>query len=126
MYDPAILYMGANDAGEQAAEACTPRPMVVGTPSTPSGNDLDPDKPQYLVEGGVCGFAWVNIRPARGSLVAHLKAVGVGRTDSYYGGYTVWVSGYGQSLARKMAYARAFAGILREAGLDARAHSRMD
>ena len=30
-----------------------------------------------------------------------LKDNKIGRKDSYYGGYTIWVSHFGQSLARK-------------------------
>jgi hypothetical protein len=36
-----------------------------------------------------CGFAWVNIRPARGPLVAALKELQLGRTDDYQGGFSV-------------------------------------
>lgn len=37
-----------------------------------------------------CGFAWVNIKPARGPLVSFLKKNRIGRTDDYYGGYTIY------------------------------------
>lgn len=36
-----------------------------------------------------CGRAWVHIRPARGKFVSYLKENGIGRRDSYYGGYVV-------------------------------------
>ena len=75
---------------------------------------------------GVCGFAWVNIKPARGKFVKYLKDNNIGRKDSYYGGYTVWVRGFGQSLARKESYARAFADVLTTNGIKAYAMSRMD
>ena len=75
---------------------------------------------------GVCGFAWVNIKPARGKFVKYLKDNDIGRKDSYYGGYTLWVSGFGQSLARKESYARAFAKHLEQNGITAIAMSRMD
>ena len=56
----------------------------------------------------------------------YLKDNNIGRKDSYYGGYTIWVSGFGQSLDRKSAYARAFVKVLNDNGLKAYAMSRMD
>ena len=100
--------------------------MVVGTPTTPLGDDIDYSKDTYYVSDGVCGFAWVNIKPARGKFVKFLKDNNIGRKDSYYGGYTIWVSGFGQSLARKESYARAFADVLTTNGIKAYAMSRMD
>ena len=109
-----------------AGNGCTPTPMVVGTPTTPLGNDIDYSKDTYYVSDGVCGFAWVNIKPARGKFVKYLKDNDIGRKDSYYGGYTIWVSGFGQSLARKESYARAFANHLNKNGITAYSMSRID
>ena len=123
---PATVYADAHAAGMAAGNGCTPTPMVVGQPTTPLGNDIDYEKDTYYVEDGVCGFAWINIKPARGAFVKYLKQNGIGRKDEYYGGYTVWVSGFGQSLARKEAYARAFAKHLEQNGITAISMSRMD
>ena len=123
---PATVYADAHAAGMAAGNGCTPTPMVVGQPTTPLGNDIDYEKDTYYVEDGVCGFAWVNIKPARGAFVKYLKQNGIGRKDEYYGGYTVWVSGFGQSLARKENDARAFTEVLRKNGLTAYNMSRMD
>ena len=123
---PATIYEQAHNAGMAAGNGCTPTPMVVGQPTTPLGNDIDYSKETYYVSDGVCGFAWINIKPARGKFVKYLKDNDIGRKDSYYGGYTIWVSGFGQSLDRKSAYARAFAEVLNENGLKAYAMSRMD
>ena len=35
---------------------CTPNPMVVGTPTTPLGDDIDYSKDTYYVADGMCGF----------------------------------------------------------------------
>ena len=110
----------------KAGHGCTPTPMVVGQPTTPLGNDIDYEKDTYYVADGVCGFAWVNIKPARGKFVKFLKDNNIGRKDCYYGGYTVWVSEFGQSMHRKENYARAFTSVLRENGLTAYNMSRMD
>ena len=123
---PATVYAEAHAAGMAAGNGCTPPPMVVGTPTTPLGNDIDYSKETYYVADGPCGFAWINIKPARGKVVKYLKDNDIGRKDSYYGGYTIWVSGFGQSMTRKENYARAFVKALEENGLKAYAMSRMD
>ncbi len=120
------IYTEAHSAGIAAGNGCNPTPMIVGTPTTPLGNDIDYSKDTHYVSDGVCGFAWVNIKPARGKFVKYLKDNNIGRKDSYYGGYTVWVREFGQSLERKSAYARAFAKVLDDNGLRAYPMSRMD
>ena len=123
---PATVYADAHAQGVKAGNACSPTPMIVGTPTTPLGNDIDYEKDVHYVSDGACGFAWINIKPARGGFVKFLKDNKIGRKDSYYGGYTVWVSGFGQSLDRKTAYAQAFADVLKTNGITAYAMSRMD
>ena len=123
---PHTIYSEAHSKGIAAGNACSPTPMVVGQPTTPLGNDIDYSKDTFYVSDGVCGFAWINIKPARGGFVKFLKDNKIGRKDSYYGGYTVWVSGFGQSLDRKTAYAQAFASVLKENGITAYSMSRMD
>lgn len=105
----------AHAAGMKAGSEVSVEPMIIGN-----------GKSNYFVPEGVCGFAWVKIHPARGKFVSWLKNNGIGRTDSYYGGYTISVNEFGQSMTRKEAYARAFAGFLKESGIKAHANSRMD
>jgi len=100
-------------------------PMIVGSPSTPFGSDIDYSKKTYFVEGGVCGFAGVVIKPARGKFVSYLKSIGIGHKH-YYGGWYVSVHEFGQSLTRKEAYAGAYAKVLSEAGFKCYVDSRMD
>jgi len=102
----------AHNAGMLAAESAAVEPMVVIDNAT-----------RYFVEGGVCGFAWINI-PARGAHVKEAKAFGARK--GYPKGLTIWVSHFGQSMQRKETYAHAFAESLRSAGIDAYADSRMD
>jgi hypothetical protein len=75
-----------------------------------------------------CGFAWVNIKPARGPLVAYLKSIGEGYTDEYYGGYTVYnpSKNHTQWMDAKKAGARAFADELKIAGIQCTVGTRMD
>ena len=111
--------------GMDAGRASTPTPMIVGSPSTPFGSDIDYSKKTYFVEGGACGFAGVVIKPARCKFVSYLKSIGIGNKH-YYGGYYVSVREFGQSLARKEAYAEAYAKVLSEEGMRCYVDSRMD
>ena len=99
-------------------------PMVVGTPTETFGSEIDYSKKTYFVEGGVCGFAGVVIKPARGKFVSYLNSIGIGHKH-YYGGYYVSVHEFGQSLTRKEAYASAYAKVLNEAGFKCYVDSRM-
>jgi len=118
------IYAEAYEAGLLAGkDADTPK-FVVGTPTTPLGNDIDFKKKTYVLEG-LCGFAWINISPARGAFVTYLKAQAIAG-KGYYGGYEVWVREFGQSIDRKSAFAGAFAEVLRKYGINASAGSRLD
>jgi len=123
---PLAIYQEAYEAGIKAGQAVQPVPMIVGEETSPFSNIIDETKPTYFIAGGVCGFAWVKIRPARGKFVQWLKENKIGYQDSYAGGYDVWCKEFGQSLARKEAWADAFASVLRQYGIDAHADSRID
>ena len=114
----------ADKAGKASAEKAIPTPMIVGTPTTPLGSDIDYTKKTYFVAGGVCGFAEINFA-GNTSFGRWAKNAGLA-SKNYYGGLYVWVSDYGQSMEIKQAYARAFAQVLRDNGIDATSSSRMD
>ena len=111
--------------GMDAGRSVGVTPMVVGSPSTLFGSDIDYSKKTYFVESGVCGFAGVVIKPARGKFVSFLKSKGLG-WKHYYGGYYMTCREFGQSLTRKEAYCEAFAKVLSEVGMSAYVDSRMD
>ena len=118
------IYAEAYEAGLAAGkDADTPK-FVVGTPTTALGNDIDFKKKTYILDG-LCGFAWVNISPARGAFVNWLKSQEIG-SKGYYGGYEIWVREFGQSVDRKSAFAGAFAQVLGKYGIEASAGSRLD
>lgn len=75
-----------------------------------------------------CGFAWVNIKPARGKLVDLLKLMGMGYTDTFLGGYTVWNPSENstQWMDAKEEGAKAFAFVLRTHGIKCSVGTRMD
>lgn len=84
-------------------------------------NPLDDNSQEIyseIVNDGVCGFAWVNIKPGNCRFANWLKKNDLGRIDSYYGGVTIWVDEFNQSLERKEAYARAFADVILESGIE--------
>lgn len=119
------IYDEADLAGVQAAIGHQPAAMVVYETQGLTDTPLKGGK-EWFVEGGVCGFAWVNIKPARGGFVNWLKAQGTGRLDGYAGGWTIWVHDFGQSMERKEKYATAFAKVLQTHGIKAYAQARMD
>ena len=119
------LFARAHEAGMSAGRSVGVTPMVVGTPTEFFGSDIDYSKPTHFVEEGVCGFAGVVIKPARGKFVSLLKKMGLGYKH-YYGGYYMPCHEFNQSLTRKEAYAEAFARVLGETGMRCYVNSRMD
>jgi fermentation-respiration switch protein FrsA (DUF1100 family) len=89
-------------------------------------DDNSPVTQQWFVEGGVCGFAWINIRPANCGFALWLKKKGYVRGTSSQGGVNIFVHDFGQSLQRKSAYASAFADVISKAGIKAWAQDRID
>ena len=119
------IYQEAHEAGMKAAGNHTPTPMVVEQHSNMM-NDNSPVVKSWVVSGGVCGFAWINIKPANSKFAKWLKANNIVQNRSYYGGYDIWVSHFGQSMELKEKYAHAFANILNSYGIKAYSMSRMD
>lgn len=121
----AALARRAELAGMAAGEAAVPTPMVVFERENP-WDETSPVKRLYApVAAGVCGFAFVTVRPGTGSFARYAKAR-LGWRKAYYGGMQTSVFAFGQSLERKTAYARAYAGVLTEAGVPAYVETRMD
>lgn len=113
----ASIWVNAHSAGLAAGSSTTPQPMGVCNPRTGQ---------TWIVDDGACGFAWVTVRPATCAFARWAKK-NRGATVAYGGGMQlVWVQEFNQSLARKEAYARAFADVLRANGIPAQSHSRMD
>jgi len=119
------LFEKAHEAGTAAAFLTQPVPMVVEEHRSML-DDASPVVKQWYVPGGVCGFAWVSIKPANGP-AAHYAVKNCGaRPDSYYGGVSIWVSDFGQSMQIKEAYAQAYARVLADGGVKAYPMSRID
>ena len=117
------IYVEAYEAGLKAGNEVGVQKFIVGD-AIGLSNEIDYSKPTYVLDG-LCGFAWVNIKPARGAFVNYLKSRNVG-SKGYYGGYEIWVREFGQSVDRKAAFARAFADVLAKYGINASVGSRLD
>jgi hypothetical protein len=122
---PAEIYAEAFAAGAEAGAKCIPRPMGVYQ-SDLAGNRLGPTE---VVSEGLCGFAWVRIKPARGPFVKYLKDNNIGHL-SLYGGWMISMGdccGMSQSMERKEAAGRAFVEVLKRNGIErAWMESRLD
>jgi len=120
----AELAKKADAAGKEAAEARIPIPMVVESHK----NQLDDSSPveqSWYVPQGVCGFAWITIRPGNCSF-AHWAVKNLNAKKAYGGGVQMCISDYGQCMEKKSAYASAYAKVLKDAGIKAYSGSRMD
>jgi len=112
----AKLGIEAHTAGMAALKAVTPRPMTVRETH---------GSREWHSEEGLCGFAWINVRPGNCGFARWAKSRNLGH-KGYHGGYNVWVRDGGMSVERKEAYARAYAAVLTEAGIKAYANSKLD
>jgi hypothetical protein len=120
-----LLFSVAHDAGMLAGNNAVPVPMHVVQRANPFDDSSPIIKRYEPVMDGVCGFAWITVRPGNGSFARYLKD-SKGCRKGYHGGVELWVRDFNQSLERKMAYARAFADVLIAAGVNAIPGSRMD
>ena len=111
------LYDEASRLGYEAGRAATPRPMHV----------YDGFSREHIetVSDGLCGFAWVKIRPATSSFARYMLKHKLART-SYMGGIEIGISAHNQSYERKIAHARAMAEHFRANGINAYADGRLD
>ena len=123
--DFAELFAKASLAGKQAGSNAIPAPMVVQQRADVL-DDSSPVAKQWYVSEGVCGFAWVNVKPGNSSFARWLKSHGYASSDSYNGGVCIWIRDWNQSMQRKEAHAHAMAKVFQEAGIKAYAGSRMD
>ena len=118
------IFESARQAGLGAGAVSQPQEMVVQEHAN-MHDDTSAIVKEWHVPDGPCGFAWIRIRPGNSSAALYAKQH-LGATTGYYGGVEISVTGYGQSVARKEAYATAFAKVLCEHGITAFADSRLD
>jgi hypothetical protein len=100
----------ALSAARTAAERAIPTPLVV--------------EDAWYSEGGI-GFAWIRVLDARKGFARWLKTTGKGR-DGHRSGAYVFAQQTGQSFDRSMAWASAFAEVLRDHGIRCEVEGRYD
>ena len=129
----AEVFRNAHVAGFRAAQNCVPEPMIVVQHENPWDSSSAITKVYEPVMDGVCGFAWINIKPGNSQFANWLKKSAEAGTihlnvhKSYYGGIDLWVGDFGQSYERKRAYANAFAKVIvDELGVKAHSMGRLD
>ena len=111
------IWQEAYDAMLQAGTAAHPTPMVV---VTRHGEHIE------TIADGLCGFAWVVIKPATSRFAVWLRKNKLA-DPAYGGGLQIWISAFNQSITRKEAGAHAMARVFRERlGINAYAQSRLD
>ena len=123
--DAVQLHRDAHAAGMAALAACTPRPMIVSQHASPI-DDRSAVVQQWREPEGLCGFAWVEVRPSRGGFATYARDAGIGRHSEYNKCCTINVREGGQSYERKLAFAEAYAKVLSAKGIDAYANGRLD
>jgi hypothetical protein len=131
------VYQDACKAGQAKMKATTPTPMLVAEHQNPM-DDRSPIKKAWLVESGVCGFAWVTIpykTPENRQFINALKkkkivggydSRGTAIKKSSYGGFKYWPDAMTQSIELKEAYCQGFADVLAKAGIICYIGSRLD
>jgi hypothetical protein len=108
----AALDRKAHEAGMAAGNAKVPVPMVPFERANP-WDDTSAVKRVYApVMGGVCGTAYVKVRPGNSGFARWLKRHR-GAFNAYYGGVQFSVNDFGQSLEKALAYATAYAEAVR-------------
>ena len=114
------IYYEAYAAGMKAGQEAIPTPMVV------SGGVPGEVEKNYYISEGMCGFAWVTIRPSYGKFASWLKAMGYGSYSAYDRAVLIWCHEFNQSVTRKEAFAEAFADVLTKHDIPCSSHSRLD
>jgi len=114
------IWRDAGLAAHVAVQALDVKPMTVVGHNPSTG-----DRIAYHVPDGVCGFAYVTIRPATGAFVQWLKGRSIGH-KAYHGGWEISIQQYSQSMQRKEEHARVVAEYLTDYGIPAGYYSRMD
>ncbi len=126
--DPPILWdevwNAAHRAGMAAGTAKVPTPMVVQAHKDVF-DDKSPVIEEWRAPQGVCGFAWIVVRPGNCSFARWCRK-NKNTSKAYRGGEHLSVQMFGQSMERKQAYGAAFANVLESHGITAYMMSRID
>jgi hypothetical protein len=109
------LYRKADEAGKAAVKNLKVNPMYVQC-----------DSVTYKIDDGLCGFAWIIVKPANCAFAKWLRKEGLAEKRYNEPGVSIWVGDYNQSHAKKREYAKVFAETLQQEGINASFGSRLD
>ena len=107
------VHAAAHAAGREAAQAA----VLPQFGAVQHANPLDDSSEIVKVWNQpfeLCGFASVQVKGANKGYGKWLVSSGTGETDTWNGGACFWVSSFGQSHGRKVAYASAYADTVKE------------
>lgn len=110
------IWERAIEVGHKTATELCPTPMVVRNAQT---------NEQWHVSEGACGFASIHL-PKGNTSFAHWAKKNAGFSKHYYGGLSLHISSFNQSMERKEAFAHAACEVLKSEGIDCYASSRLD
>lgn len=125
------IFNEARIAATVAFRDAVPTPVIFGQAADLFSTRMVPGTEEYVADG-VCGFAWITIKPARGEFVKFLKNAKIGDKGVYGGyrisAYEVGCPGSSQSMDRKYAACMAFVAVIKQYYPDMRiwAEQRMD
>ena len=122
---PGEIYDRAHTAGCKAFAECVPTPVKFGQAKGLTGSEMVPGTESIEPEG-LCGWAGIVVKPARGPFITFCKANGHG-SKHVYPGWILPCRGEfdSQSIERKEAYADAFIAVLQDNGIRAYKTSRL-
>ena len=122
------VFAEAHKAGMEAGNTVAVTPMVVNTHESPPVLGPTPIIARSIVSDGVCGFAWVTVRPGNCSFAKWLVEQKLARPSGYSGGtgVKIWVHEFNQSLTRKEAFATAFSAVLNKYNINSVWGSNID
>jgi|SRR5215204_5116657 len=110
------VYERAREAGLEAGRQHTPTPMLVTQHTNPL-DDTSPIETMYPpVMGGICGTAYLAVRPGNSGFARFLKREHRAFAR-YYGGVMMSINDYGQSFECAMAHASAMARVINDSGV---------
>jgi hypothetical protein len=73
-----------------------------------------------------CGFAWVNVKPVNCDFAKWLVENKHASKDIFYGGVSIWVGDYNQSMLHKYEHAKELEKQFNAVGFNTTAMSRLD
>lgn len=98
------IWKEASKAAWEGFQDCKPTPMIVGQARGLFGNEIIPGT-EEVVEDGVCGFAWIQVKPARGPWVSWMKNNDIG-SSGVYGGWTLSPMDFDSRIGRSQSMER--------------------